>query len=194
MSLDEVALEAREERTGRTWETVPGHGRIWIRGPVRQRPGWAAKLLVAVGAWLLVSALFQSDPVRIGLVMLLAGGIGMVGLRRLLVGSLDHETGFAPGSIVRVEQGSQTPRHERELVAEDLRCIGLVTVEAAALGRECRLYVVQKDRGLLAVARESGEAVELRALAAEVAGIVGVPLEQLQRWPTHEWPAAGVME
>ena len=193
MSAEEVALESREQRPGRTWEMERREGRLWIRGPIRGRPGWAAKLLVAAGAWLLVSALWQSDPVRIGLTMLLAGGIGIFGLRRLLVGSLEHETGFAPGSISRIEQGSQTPRHERILRVEDLRCIGVVSVEAGALGRECRLYVVEKDRGLLPVARESGDATELRALAAEAAASVGVPLELIERWPTHEWPS-GVSE
>src|SRR5262245_3331432 len=133
MSAEEVALESREQRPGRTWEMERRDGRLWIRGPVRGRPGWLSKLLVALGIWLLVSALFQSDPVRIGLTMLLAGGVGIFGLRRLLVGSLDHETGFSTGAISRVEQGSQTPRHERTFRVEDLRCIGVVSVEAGAL-------------------------------------------------------------
>jgi hypothetical protein len=80
--------------------------------------------------------------------------------------------GFAPGSIVRIEQGSQTPRHERELAWSTCAALAWSASKAGALGRECRLYVVQKDRGLLAVARESGDATELAGLAAEARQVV----------------------
>jgi hypothetical protein len=151
-----------------------------------------SRLAIVGGGAGVFGAVFAGDPVSTGLLMLAGGAVLILGLRRVLLGSLGHETRFTPGLVVRAELGSQSPRVERQMPASELRCLGLATLKAGALGSEQRLVLVQKDRGLLPLCREPGTGEELRQLAAELSAASGLPLEEVEGWPTHEWRQSGV--
>jgi hypothetical protein len=175
---------------GYSRERLPG-GAVRLRGVLRSRPGRASAVVIGVGAALVLGAYALADPVEMGLVMLGGGALVVAGLRRRLLGSLEHETVFEPGRVVRAEHGTQARRVERELLAAELRCLGLERFSAGPLGGESRLYLVQKDRGLLPLGRQAGSGTELRELAEELAGLAGLPLEEREGWPRHEWSEGG---
>lgn len=188
MEPERTGTEARHAGAApHGWSRRREAGVLRVRGPLRPAPGLASALALGVGAALAPAGLGLSDPVAAGLAMLLGGGLFALGLRRRLLGSLAHETSFEPGHMVRAEFGSHAPRLERRLRVEELRCLGLTRLNAGPLGKECRLYVVRRDRGMWLLGREAGAGVALCELAEELAALTSLPIEQRDGWPTHEW-------
>jgi hypothetical protein len=165
-------------------------GVVEVCGLLRPAPGAAAQLAAGLGAAAFVASPLWSSPAAFGLGALAGGLLGVLGLRRLLEGSLEHETRFSAAGVERTESGSQTPRRVRFFRPEELRCLGLTLVEAGGLGSGRWLHVVLGDRGLLLVGRESGPEVRLPGLASELSRLTGIALEEHRGWPRHEWPAS----
>src|SRR5438876_8089590 len=87
-----------------SWSAEREASRIVVRGVLRPRPGAGAAALLLAGALLAAAALLLvRDPMR-SLLLLLAGGApAVLGLRRALLGSLEHETSVSAEGALRAE-------------------------------------------------------------------------------------------